>query len=343
MLSYRVERSGNWWSHYTPRQTIASWSMPQGLFVQLEVIFLKSYKTVDEQIEILKSRKMSFPNEKLAHIVLQHEGYYSIINGYKTPFLDSTDIEDTYKAGVTFNEIIALSSFDRKLREFLLPELLRIEHSVKTHIVNSFSRYHGHDHTSYLRPDSFNSNGFKNFKRVNTLIFELLKLIDKQGRTHGAIKHYLDKYGTIPLWVLAKVMTFGKLNSFYGCMLQKDKEEVAQSFHLKSETFKTLIDFIAIFRNKCAHDERIYCHIKDQKKPQPIPNLSVHESLNIPRNEKGYKYGTQDVLALLIAMKYFLQGDRYRKLIKHIDYALNIKLAKRLHSISVDDIKKVCS
>ena len=69
--------------------------------------------------------------------------------------------------------------------------------------------------------------------------------------------------------------------------------------------------------------------------------MSVHESLKIPRNDKGYKYGTQDVLALLIAMKYFLQGDRYRKLIKHIDYALNIKLAKRLHSISVDDIKSI--
>ncbi len=302
---------------------------------------MKSYKTVDEQISLLKSRKMLFPDERLARMVLKYEGYYSIVNGYKAPFLDSTMQEDIYKSGTTFNELVALSSFDRKLREILLPELLRIEHSIKNCVVDNFSRNHGHDHTSYLRPDSFNATGFKNFKRVNTLIFELLKLIDKQSQTHGAIKHYLDKYGSVPLWVLAKVMTFGKLNSFYGCMFRNEKEAVSRQFKLKSEKFKSLIDFMAVFRNKCAHDERIYCYIKDQDKPRPIPNLIIHERIGIPKNEKGYKYGTQDILALLISMKYFLQGDRYRTLIRRIDYALNQKLSSRLKTIPCSNITAI--
>lgn len=299
----------------------------------------KPFKTICEQIELLKSRNMLIPNERFAKRVLTYENYYCVINGYKTPFISSTNGADSYIPNTTFNELVALYSFDRKLREILLPDLLRIEHSVKSKIIDAFSKHHGQDHTKYLRPDSFNAKDFNNFKRVNQLIFELLNLIEKQKNKHNAIKHYMDKYGAVPLWVLMRVMTFGKATSFYGCMLKEDKESVATSFSLSSDEFKSLIDFIAIFRNKCAHDERIYCHIKDQKRPYPIQILPIHNLLNIPQNAKGYKYGTQDILALLISMKYFLQENRYQSLIKHIDYALNQKLAHRLKAIPCDNIR----
>ena len=301
----------------------------------------KPFKTVDEQIAILESRNIVVSNKKFARQVLTYENYYYVVNGYKTPFISSTNNGDAYKPGTSFYEIVALYAFDRRLRELLLPELLRIEHCVKAMIIDVFSKHHGEDHTTYLRPEAFNAKGFSNFKRVNALIFDLLKLIDKQRKHHNAVQHYMDKYGSVPLWVLSKVMTFGKINSFYACMCKEDKEKVAGAFHLSSAEFKSLIDFIAVFRNKCAHGERVYCHIRDQKKPTPINNLPLHELLDIPRNEKGYKYGTQDILALLIAMKYFLQPTRYKNLIHHIDYALNKKLNYRLKSISCDDIRKI--
>ncbi len=302
---------------------------------------MKPYKSIDDQISILESRKITIPSKSFARRVLSYENYYYVINGYKTPFINSTSPNDSYKQGTTFNEIIALYTFDRRLREILLPELLRIEHSVKARIIDVFSKYHGHDHTSYLRPASFNASTFDNFKRVNTLIFELLKLIDKQRNRHNAVQHYMEKYHSIPIWVLSKVMTFGKLNSFYGCMQAKDKAEIASAFHLRPGHFKSLIDYISIFRNKCAHGERIYCHIKDQKRPAPIPNLPIHAQLGIPHNAKGYKYGTQDILALLIAMKFFLHQDRYSHLIQRIDYALNAKLFRRLHTIPCSDIQEI--
>ena len=302
---------------------------------------MKPHKTVDEQLNILKSRNVYIPRKSFARRILTYENYYYVINGYKTPFIASTQPDDTYKPGTSFHEIFALYSFDRRLREILFPELLRIEHSVKSIIIDVFSKHHGHDHTSYLRPNSFNTTPFDNFKRTNALIFDLLKLIDKQRSRHGAITHYMDKYQFVPIWVLSKVMTFGKINSFYGCMLLNDKIEVATAFNLQPSQFKSLVDFITIFRNKCAHGERVYCHLKDQKKPSPIPELPLHDKLNIPHNMKGYKHGTQDILALLIAMKYFLQPDRYANLIRRIDYALNIKFARRLHSIPCSDIQEV--
>lgn len=301
----------------------------------------KPFRTIDEQIEILKGRGVEIPDEHFAKRVLTYENYYYVINGYKAPFISSTNGEDSYKKGTSFNELVALYSFDRRLREILFPDLLRIEHSIKSVIVDTFSNHHGEDHTKYLRPDSFNSKEFSNFKRTNNLIFDLLKLIEKQRSRHNAIKHYTETYGFVPLWVLSKVMTFGKINSFYGCMLKEDKEDVAAAFGLDAADFKSLIDFLAVFRNKCAHGERIYCHIKDQKKPSPIHALSIHSMLGIPKNNKGYKYGTQDILALLVAMKFFLQPDRYAKLISRVSYALNKKLDHRLHSIPCDDIRRI--
>lgn len=302
---------------------------------------MKPFKTIDEQIAILKSRNMTIEQDYLAAKVLTYENYYYVINGYKEPFIASTKPQDSYKSGTNFSEILGLYTFDRRLRELLLIELLRIEHAIKAHIILTFSKNHGHDHTSYLRPESFNSTDFTNFKRVNGLIFDLLKLLDKQQYRHGAISHYMKKYGYVPLWVFSKVMTFGKINSFYACMLSNEKDEVANAFGLNAKTFKALIDLLADFRNKCAHGERIYCYSKDKHFSRPIPNLLFHSKLNIPKNNKGYKYGTQDILALLIAMKYFMHTDRYHSLIGHIDYALHDKLSKRLSTIPISDIENI--
>lgn len=301
----------------------------------------KPFKTIDEQIRLLQSRKVQIKNVDFARRVLSYENYYFVINGYKDPFINSTIPEDSYRPGTTFFEILSLYTFDRVLREILLPDLLRIEHCIKARIIDVFSERHGNDHRQYLQRSSFNVSNPKNIHRTDMLITTMLSLIGKQQKRHNAIHHYMNKYGFVPLWVLSTVMTFGKINSFYGCMLLEDKRAVAQSFKLDPVMFKALIDYLAIFRNKCAHGERIYCHVKDQRNPRPIPDLPLHKMLNIPKNKKGYKYGKNDILALLIAMKYFLQPNRYRNLIKHINYALNKKLAKRLYSISPTEIKNI--
>lgn len=296
---------------------------------------MKPYISIAEQISLLESRNIIVTNYKFAHRVLEYENYYCVINGYKSPFITSTN-PDVYKTGTLFNEIVALYTFDRRLREIIFPELLRIEHVIKSQIINVFSAYHGNNHMSYLRPESFNSKNFENFKRVNGLIFDLIKTIEVQSKKHEAIAHYHNAYGFVPLWVLSKIMTFGKVNSFYGIMLNKEKEQVASKFGLTPKVLKSLIDYLARFRNKCAHGERLYASSRDAFKPRPIPELPSHKELSIPHNQKGYKYGTTDILALLLAMKPFLQNARFSHLVGKVDYALNQKLRRRINKESFD-------
>ena len=52
---------------------------------------MKEFKTYDEQIQLLKSRGLTFVDEDFAKEKLEEENYYSIINGYKDLFLDSND------------------------------------------------------------------------------------------------------------------------------------------------------------------------------------------------------------------------------------------------------------
>ena len=64
--------------------------------------------------------------------------------------------------------------------------------------------------------------------------------------------------------------------------------------------------------------------------------------LCIPKNKSGYKlYGSQDILALLISLRYFLSPNRYNELLSKIDYALHTKLAKRLVSINVTVVENI--
>lgn len=292
---------------------------------------MKPYISIDEQISLLESRNVLINNYHFAYRVLEYENYYCVVNGYKAPFIASTN-PDCYKEGTLFNEIVALYTFDRRLREILFPDLLRIEHVIKSYIINVFSANHGNNHTSYLRPESFNCSSPTNLSRVNELIFDLLKMINKRKSNHEAIAHYVGKYGFVPLWVLSKVMTFGKINSFYAIMLNAEKIKVAESFNLSPKNFKSLVDYLAKFRNKCAHGERIYSSSRDSFRPRPIPRLPIHDILNIPCNAKGYKYGINDMLALLIAMKPFMQEARFSHLVDRINYALNTKLKRRLNS-----------
>lgn len=78
----------------------------------------RPFKTIQEQVALLESRGVQ-TDEKTPEILIR-EGYYSVVNGYKGPFIDAEASEasrdDRYLPGTTFADIYALFSFDRELR-----------------------------------------------------------------------------------------------------------------------------------------------------------------------------------------------------------------------------------
>ena len=101
---------------------------------------MKEFKTIAEQISILESRGMHVGRE--ASAILLRENYYSVINGYKDPFLDKkamqSSADDVYVEGSRFEWVFSLFQFDRELRRITFSYLIQAEAALKTATVYTF-------------------------------------------------------------------------------------------------------------------------------------------------------------------------------------------------------------
>ena len=113
---------------------------------------MKEFKTIEDQIDLLKNRNISFKDEELAKNILLNSNYYNIVNGYKDLFLDDKN-KTLYKCGTQFEEIYALYDFDRQLRNIFLEFILKIENSLRSLIAYEFSKTYGND--NYLKLENF--------------------------------------------------------------------------------------------------------------------------------------------------------------------------------------------
>lgn len=81
----------------------------------------RPFMAVESQVQQLNRRGLQ--TDMRTPWILEREGYYSVVNGYKDPFLDKEagkrTHEDRYLTGTSFNDLYALFVFDRNLR-FLL-------------------------------------------------------------------------------------------------------------------------------------------------------------------------------------------------------------------------------
>ena len=76
-------------------------------------------KTIDQQIDILKSRGLIIKNENFAKDILSRKNYYNIINAFKEFFIDNNNLssEEKYLENTTFEAVYSLYKFDLQLRE----------------------------------------------------------------------------------------------------------------------------------------------------------------------------------------------------------------------------------
>lgn len=96
----------------------------------------KNFTTFEEQIKILKGRKLTFINEEGAIDALRRYGYYNIINGYKDPYVhyieEDGEQKEFYNEGVTFEQVFSLYMMDRYLRSAVMDAMLEVEDNLKT-------------------------------------------------------------------------------------------------------------------------------------------------------------------------------------------------------------------
>ena len=99
--------------------------------------FMKYATTLDEQVEILKTRGLVINDEEKAKEVLLDIGYYRF-GAYLFPFEkkypSKKNRDHIYKDGANFLDALDLYYFDCDLRRLLMKYLNRIEVNIRTYI-----------------------------------------------------------------------------------------------------------------------------------------------------------------------------------------------------------------
>lgn len=248
----------------------------------------KEFKTIEELVSILDSRGVVTDAETSK--ALERESYYAIVNGYKTPFLDTEAMkaasDDVYLEGTRFEWIYDLFLFDRELRTVTFTYLTRAEALMRSAVAYAFSEAHPgkNDYldranfckpADYLVPRAFKGNKIALYGRnLNDLMQRLNSKLTVTHGTRSFIKHYLRQHGGVPLWVLANDLTFGNVVHFYQLMQERDRRKacsiIAKCAERKPDrgalTERKLLrsaNVLNHYRNICAHDERLYCATYD--------------------------------------------------------------------------------
>lgn len=290
----------------------------------------KIFKTLDEQINILRDKNLFIDDEEYVKDILLRENYF-FINGYRYLFMKSVN-DRRFIDGANFREIYALFNFDRQLRNILFKNILILENNIKSIISYQLSRKYGFKEKKYLNPKNFN-NDPKKTKQVNDLLKKVKRQININGQQHTATMHYQNNYGYVPLWIVVKVLSFGIVGELYTILKPSDQEEIAEIFNVDIDSLLNYLPIIANYRNLCAHEDICYEH-KTQK---TISVTKYHENLNIPKTNGDYIYGINDLFALIIILKRLLRASDFNIMLKEISYELDY-LAGRLHSIGISKV-----
>lgn len=267
----------------------------------------KEFKTIEEQIEILKERNL-IVNEENAKKIFRDNNYYYVINGYKNLFIDDNNKEEKYKNKATLEEIFSLYKFDSELRSIFLKYILMIERRMDTYIAYEFSKKYGEQ--NYLITTNFNDNNKINKSKIKKLIGDINFNMNMQIiNGNKMLTHYMTNYGYVPLWVLIRIITFGQISKFYELMKQEDQNKVAKKFNIREKELKTHIHNLAIIRNICAHDEKLY----DIRLKNTIMQNEIHRHLSLNLQNGQYSNGYKDLFSIVIILKILLDGKEFKE------------------------------
>lgn len=290
----------------------------------------KDFKTIDEQIEILKNKGLIIEDEEEAKEILLRENYF-FLNGYRSLLMDSYSNKKFIK-GSTFRELYALFLFDRAMRNILFKYLLIIENGLKSITSYQLSKKYGYKEKDYLNPKNFTSDHDKT-RRVRDVIDKMKRQIRINGSKHNATLHYIKNYGYVPMWILVKVLSFGIVCELYSILKKEDQIEIASVFNVGTNYLEDFLPILANYRNLCAHEDIMF----DHKTEKSIPDTEYHEKLNIFKMDDEYIYGKNDIFAVIIILKYLLRKEDFRLMLKEIDYEKEL-LDSRIDSIPIEKI-----
>ncbi len=291
---------------------------------------IKTFKSLDEQIEMLLNKGLVINDYDFTRDVLLRENYF-FLSGYRHLFTKSSTNRN-FVDGASFEELYSVFNFDRQLRNIIFKNILVFENNLKSIISYVISKNHGFKENNYLNAKIF-VNDYRKSKQVNDLLKKMKRQIHINSRQHQATRHYIDNYGYIPLWVVVKVLSFGITGELYLILQRQDQEEIADILSVSVDNMESYLPILANYRNLCAHEDICF----ENKTQKAIENTIYHERLTLPKCDGEYMLGKHDLFALVLILKEVLSKENFTLFMREVEYELNL-LSGKLNSIGINII-----
>lgn len=285
----------------------------------------KKFFTYEQQLNKLqKEKQLTITDLAYAEEVLEKLSYHSLIGGYKNLFKHAAS--GKYMYGVTFEEIVAFYYFDEELRTLFLKYILHVERHIKSMISYYFCEKYGENQYSYLDKNNYNLSK-KNISQIERLVKSLTKSISLPSN-YAYITHHAKLYNNVPLWVAMNAFTFGQVSKMYQYASTDIRTKISKRFgEISEKQLHQLITIIARCRNVCAHGERLYSF----RIRETIPDMPLHSKLKIPKKNGQYIYGKSDLFAVVIALRYLIGNEDFKKFKRNLLHLINNVLKQCPH------------
>ncbi len=225
----------------------------------------KSATTIDQQLDLLKSRGITVNDLDKAREILLDIGYYRL-GFYLFPFEKSYpelhNRTHEYVEGASFEDAVNLYYFDFDLRLLLMRYLNRIEIAFRTSLIYNLSNKYNSNPVWFVNPSIVNRPYAHEFERkVYTSDFKRNPIIHRHHKNNPN-----DRFA--PAWKTLEFMTFGAVMKLYEQLKERDDQIfIAHEFGIRQVvTFESYMHTIRQVRNACAHGLLLY----DLRLPQAI-------------------------------------------------------------------------
>lgn len=291
----------------------------------------QQFSSIEDQINILKSRHLTFKNEKSARNCLAIYGYYNIINGYKEPYVYKDNGKEFFKPGVTFEQIFSLFILDHTIRNGIMLAMLDIEEHLRSITSYVIAELYTSKHSEYLKTNHYRDRAVTHSKFSRRQI--LKKLNKALNSDKDPIKYSMTTYNNVPPWILFKGIYMNTLVNFIRLQKPLAKSKILGlaygidvTTNPPSESIKSIFtDSLFMFleyRNIAAHGGRIYNHIPtnditlDNNIIKELETWTSKEYVD----DLSKSYGISRFLDLLLLFDY---SGPYRNLSEQVRYAIN--------------------
>lgn len=239
--------------------------------------FDKLAETIDNLIGKLVNQGIIINDIKKAKRYLTNIGFYRL-SAYMSIFQSNTTSR-RFNKDTSFDDILNLYVFDRKLRLLLLDAIKRVEIAVRANIIDILSLKYNNP---YFYTDS---NVFFSSISCDKFVAKVCDTLKSSDKRETFIKHYYShselENELPPSWMMFQLLTFKQLSVFIDSIKHGDAKLLSNQFNLKStKTFASWIKSLSDLRNVCAHHSRLWNRIFGAI--PVIPQLDADMVISVP-------------------------------------------------------------